>query len=74
MDDPSAQDDWGDMLPIERCRRLLADEAAGLTDDEGDVIRRHAHAMARTLIEVYLHQPPLGDAKLRLARQDLGRG
>ena len=42
--------------PLQRCRLLLGDEAIGLTDDDIDAIRRHAQAMAQTLVEVFLHQ------------------
>jgi hypothetical protein len=60
MDDPSERDEWSDLLPIERCRQLLGDEAIDLADEDIEVIRRHAHAMAHTLIEVLLHQPNEG--------------
>ena len=56
MDDLVERDDSRDLLPIQRCRELLGDEAVGLTENELDAIRRHAHAMAHTLIDVFLHQ------------------
>jgi hypothetical protein len=56
MDDLVERDESRDLLPIERCRELLGDEALGLTEDDLDAIRRHAHAMAHTLIDVFLHQ------------------
>jgi hypothetical protein len=34
----------------------FGDEAIGLTDDDLDNIRRHAHVMARTLVEIFLQQ------------------
>lgn len=40
--------------PLARCRELLADEAAGLSDDEIDRIRAHADALARVIVELYL--------------------
>ena len=56
MDDPVERNDARHLLPIQRCRLLLGDEAIGLTDDDIDAIRRHAQAMAHTLVEVFLHQ------------------
>ena len=56
MDDLVERTDARDLLPIQRCRLLLGDEAIGLTDDDIDAIRRHAQAMAHTLVEVFLHQ------------------
>ena len=49
-------------VTIARCRELLGDEALDLSDEDVDTIRRHVHAMAHTLIEVFLQQ------------QDHGRG
>jgi hypothetical protein len=49
-------------VTITRCRELLGEEALELSDEDVDVIRRHVHAMAHTLIEVFLRQ------------QDHGRG
>jgi len=46
-----------DAIPIARCRELLAEKAEELSDDEVKEIRRHAHAMAHTLIEIFLQQP-----------------
>jgi hypothetical protein len=74
MDDPSEQDDGSDLLPIERCRQLLGDEAIDVADEDIEAIRRHAHALAHTLIEVFLNQPSPGDAELRLTSQDHRRG
>ena len=56
MDDLVERNDARDLLPLQRCRLLLGDEAIGLTDDDIDAIRRHAQAMAHTLVEVFLHQ------------------
>ncbi len=48
-------------ISIARCRELLKDEADGLSDEEVQVIRRHADAMARVLIAVFLeNQPAVG--------------
>lgn len=43
-----------DQISIARCRELLGDEAAGLSDEEVDRIRQHAETMAHVLIEVFL--------------------
>ena len=37
-----------------RCRELLGDEAADLTDEQLDAIRQHAHAVAQVLVEIFL--------------------
>ena len=39
---------------IARCREILADEAADLSDDDVDQVRRHADAMARLVVQMYL--------------------
>jgi len=41
-----------------RCRELLGDEARHLSDDEIEAIRRHAHAMAHVLVDVFLTDEP----------------
>ncbi len=41
-----------DVLPLARCRELLGDEAVGVSDEELDRVRRHAHALAHVLIEI----------------------
>jgi hypothetical protein len=41
---------------IARCRELLGDEAAGMSDQEIDQIRRHANAMAHVIVEMLLNQ------------------
>ena len=38
---------------FDRCRELLGDEAAELSDEQVDTIRRHAHAMAHVLVEMF---------------------
>lgn len=57
MDDMVKPEGAREVLPIPRCRQLLADKAIGLTDAEIEKIRRHAHVLAHTLLEVFLHQP-----------------
>jgi hypothetical protein len=44
-------------VSIARCREILGDEAADLSDAEVDQIRRHADAMAHVIIDVFLEQP-----------------
>lgn len=39
---------------LTRCRELLGDEAAELSDEQLDVIGQHAHAMANVLVELFL--------------------
>ena len=40
------------VLPLARCRELLGDEAAGVSDEDLDRVRRHADALAHVLIEI----------------------
>lgn len=47
-------------VAIARYRELLGDEASGLSDEDIEAIRRHARAMAHTLIEVFLQQRDRG--------------
>jgi hypothetical protein len=37
-------------IPLAKCRELLGDEAAGVSDEDLDRVRRHAAAMAHVLI------------------------
>jgi hypothetical protein len=46
-------DDRPEPISIERCRELLSEEAESMTDQEIDLIRRHAEAMACIVIEMY---------------------
>jgi len=45
-----------DRMSIDRYRRLLVDEADDLTDNEVDAIGRHAEALARVIVEMFLAQ------------------
>ena len=47
-------DDRSELIPIERCRELLGDEADALSDQEIALIRRHAETMAYIVVEMYL--------------------
>ena len=42
-----------DSISIKRCRELLGDEAEDLSDQEIDLMRRHADAMAHVLVEIF---------------------
>jgi hypothetical protein len=39
---------------LARCRELLDDEAAALSDEQVEAIRQHALAMAHVLVEIFL--------------------
>ena len=54
MDDASSVDVALTSISIARCRELLGDEAEGLSDQEVDLMRRHADAMAHVLVEIFL--------------------
>ena len=56
MDDLIERDLVPEPISLARCRQLLADEARELSDEDIDALRRHAHAMAHTLIDVFLHE------------------
>jgi len=43
-------------ISIARCREILGDEAAELSDAAVDRIRRHADAMAHVIIDVFLEK------------------
>jgi hypothetical protein len=50
------QSDTPEANTIARCRELLGDEAADMSDQEIDQIRRHADALAHVLVEMLLNQ------------------
>jgi hypothetical protein len=54
MDDILTTEEEAEEVSRRRCRELLGDEAAELSNEELDVIRQHAHAMASVLVEVFL--------------------
>lgn len=43
----------GVRISIARCRDLLGDEAESMTDQDIEVIRKHAETMASILVEMY---------------------
>jgi hypothetical protein len=54
MDVPACAEVIPEPISIERCRKLLGDEAEALTDVEVIDIARHAEAMAHVLIALAL--------------------
>ena len=56
MENKTLADDAFDRASIERCRRLLANEADELSDIEVDAIGRHAEALAHVIVEMFLTQ------------------
>ena len=54
MEHARSVDVASDSISITRCRELLGHEAAGLSDQEVDLMRRHADAMAHVLVEIFL--------------------
>jgi hypothetical protein len=56
MDQEHAEHVASDAMTIARCRELLGNEADGLSDHDVDRIRRHADAMARVIVEIFLEQ------------------
>jgi hypothetical protein len=48
------RNDFPGAATIARCRELLGDEADGLSDEEVDLIRRHADAIAHVIVEMFL--------------------
>jgi hypothetical protein len=49
-------DEIHEATSIARCRELLGEEAAGLSDREVDQIRRHADAVAHVIVEMFLER------------------
>ena len=54
MEHVSSVEEALDSISITRCRELLGDEAEVLSDQEVDLMRRHAAAMAHVLVEIFL--------------------
>ncbi len=54
MDDIINREAKSEESSLERCRELLGDEAAQLSDEQLDAIRQHAQAMAHVLVELFL--------------------
>ena len=56
MDEIFPADESTDEISIDRCRELLGDEAAGLSDHEVDLIRQRADAMAHVVVQIFLEK------------------
>ena len=54
MDDITDLERDSERAGLARCRALLGDEAAELSDEQLDAIRQHAQAMANVLVELFL--------------------
>ena len=54
MDFVDRGDDRPEPISIARCRELLGDEADTLTDQEIELIRQHAEAMAQVVVEMFV--------------------
>jgi hypothetical protein len=54
MEHARSVDEASDSISITRCRELLGDDAAGFSDQEVDLVRRHEDAMAHVLVEIFL--------------------
>ena len=52
MEEPPLSEPEKDQIPLDLCRQLLADEAHELSDEEVELIRRHADALAHVLFEI----------------------
>jgi hypothetical protein len=58
MDDIIEREPVPDGIPLARCRELLGDESLDLSDEDVETIRRHAHAMAHLLVEIFVAGSP----------------
>ena len=54
MDFVDRGDDPSEPISIPRCRELLGYEADTLTDQDVELIRRHAETMAQVVVEMYV--------------------
>ena len=52
MEGPRISEAKEGQIPLDLCRQLLAGEAHGLSDEEVELIRRHADAFAHVLLEI----------------------
>lgn len=48
----------GSAISIARCRDLLGDEWCALSDEEIELVRRRADAMAHILVDIFLQNLP----------------
>ena len=56
MDHADADEETAGTVSIARYRELLGQDAEGMSDQDIDVVRRHAETMAHVLIEVFLQR------------------
>ena len=54
MDFVDREDDRPEPTSIARCRELLGEEADTLTDQDVELIRRHAETMAQLVVEMFV--------------------
>ena len=54
MDFVDRGDNRPEPISIARCRELLGDEAEVLTDQDIELIRRHAETMAQVVVELFV--------------------
>ena len=54
MDVPEGAEAIPEPISIARCRELLGDEADTLTDQDVELIRRHAETMAQVVVQMYV--------------------
>jgi hypothetical protein len=54
MQDINDIDEDTEQERLARCRELLGDEAAELSDEQVSAILQHTHAMANVLVEFFL--------------------
>jgi hypothetical protein len=54
MEHEHADEITSESISIAHCRDLLGDEAEGLSDQEVDLIRHHADAMAHVLVQMFV--------------------
>jgi hypothetical protein len=60
MEQPKMSEPEHDPIPLDLCRELLAGEAESLSDDEVELIRQHANALAHVLIEIAVQRQSEG--------------
>ena len=54
MDVLDRADERPEPISIARCRELLGDEAETLSDQDIELIRRHAETMAQVVVEMFV--------------------
>jgi hypothetical protein len=54
MDFVDREDDRPEPISVARCRELLGDEADTLTNQDVELIRRHAETMAQVVVQMYV--------------------